>query len=129
MEKKIQTVGRRKCASARVRLTVGKGEVKINDQSLSEFFPHFELQEIAIAPLVAVSKEKRVDVSAKVSGGGKKGQACAIALGIARSLVKDDEELKKTLKTQGFLTRDARVKERKKPGLLKARRAHQWSKR
>ena len=129
MEKKTQTVGRHKSASARVRLTVGKGEMIINEKSLEEFFPHFELQETVMAPLVAVSKEKRVSVSAKVSGGGKKGQACAIALGIARSLVKDDEELKKTLKTQGFLTRDARVKERKKPGLLKARRAHQWSKR
>ena len=129
MEKKTQTVGRRKCASARVRLTVGKGEMIINEKSLEEFFPHFELQETVMAPLVAVSKEKRVSVSAKVSGGGKKGQAHAISLGIARALIRDDEDLKKTLKSLGLLTRDARVKERKKPGLKKARRAPQWSKR
>jgi len=130
INKKIeQTIGRRKCASARVRLTVGEGKIVINGKSLAEFFPHFELQEIAIAPLVAVDKAKRVDVSVKVNGGGKKGQSHAVALGIARSLIKDDPELRKTLKTLGFLTRDARVKERKKPGLKRARRAPQWSKR
>ena len=124
-----QTVGRRKRASARVRLTVGKGVIIINDKTLAEFFPHFDLQEAVLSPLKAVKKETRVDVSVKVNGGGPKGQAEAVKLGIARALIKDDEELKKTLKSQGFLTRDARIKERKKPGLKKARRAPQWSKR
>jgi len=129
-DKKInQTVGRRKSASARVRLTAGKGQVTINDKPLAEVFPYFEWQETILAPLKAVKKEKSLDVSVKVEGGGKKGQADAVRLGIARALVRMDENLKKTLKSLKMLTRDARVKERKKPGLKKARRAPQWSKR
>jgi len=125
----IRAVGRRKTAAARVRLTPGKGEIVINGKPFAEYFPFFEWQEIIKAPLKAVGKEKTFDVSVKVNGGGLKGQATSVQHGIARALVLWNEELRKTLKTQGYLTRDARVKERKKPGLKKARRAPQWSKR
>ena len=127
---KKQTVGRRKCASARVRMQYGgKGEITVNGKPFAEFFPYFEWQELALAPLKAVKKEKSMTVTVLVSGGGKRGQAGAVSLGIARALIKEEPELKKTLKSLGLLTRDARVKERKKPGLKKARRAPQWSKR
>ena len=108
---------------------MGRGTIIVNGKPYQEYFPYFELQNIVTAPLKAISKEKTFDVSVKISGGGQKGQAIAVQHGISRALVVWDEELKKTLKTQGYLTRDARVKERKKPGLKKARRAPQWSKR
>jgi small subunit ribosomal protein S9 len=101
----------------------------INGKSLQEYFPYFEWQEIIGAPLKAVAEDKNLDISVKVQGGGKKGQAVAVQHGIARALVVYNEDYKKTLKSTGYLTRDARVKERKKPGLKKARRAPQWSKR
>ena len=131
-EKKDETtrsVGRRKTAAARVRIKPGKGELVVNGKPFSQYFPYFEWQDIVMAPLKAVAKEKTFDISAKVVGGGQKGQAVAVQHGIARALVLWNEELRKTLKTLGLLTRDARVKERKKPGLKKARRAPQWSKR
>ncbi len=124
-----RAVGRRKCASARVRIDKGTGKIVVNGKGLSEYFPFFQWQEIVQAPLKALSKMKDYDISVKVVGGGPMGQATAVQLGIARSLVVWNEDFKKTLKTLGFLTRDARVKERKKPGLKKARRAPQWSKR
>ena len=126
---KIRSIGRRKAAGARIRLNVGTGIVTINGKPLAEYLPYAEWQEIVLAPLKALSKEKAMDVSAKVAGGGKKGQATAIQLGIARALVLWNEDFRKTMKSLGLLTRDARVKERKKPGLKKARRAPQWSKR
>ncbi len=125
----LRSVGRRKTASARVRLTPGTGKITINGKDFKTYLPYFEWQNIVMAPLVAVGKEKTFDVSVKIVGGGQKGQAVSIQLGIARALVKWNEDLKKSLKTQGYLTRDARVKERKKPGLKRARRAPQWSKR
>jgi small subunit ribosomal protein S9 len=125
----MRGVGRRKAASARVRLQKGAGTVTVNGKPLQEYFPYFEWQESVLAPLKMIGKEKDLDVSVKVMGGGKKGQATAVQLGIARALVLWNEEFKKTLKSLGLLTRDARVKERKKPGLKKARRAPQWSKR
>ncbi|MEK7680936.1 MAG: 30S ribosomal protein S9 [Patescibacteria group bacterium] len=128
-EESTRSVGRRKTASARVRLKPGKGEFLVNGKAHTDYFPYFEWQDIVMAPLKAVNKEKTFDISAKVNGGGQKGQAVAIQHGISRALVLWNEELKKTLKTLGLLTRDARVKERKKPGLKKARRAPQWSKR
>ena len=94
-----------------------------------EYFPYFEWQDIVIAPLKALAKDKDMDVSVKVNGGGKKNQAVAVQHGIARALVVWNEDFRKTLKTLGLLTRDARVKERKKFGLKKARRAPQWAKR
>ena len=125
----MRSVGRRKTASARVRLTPGAGKITINGKDFKEYLPYFEWQNIVMAPLTAVNKEKTFDISVKIVGGGQKGQAVAVQLGIARALVIWNEDLKKTLKTQGYLTRDARVKERKKPGLKRARRAPQWSKR
>jgi small subunit ribosomal protein S9 len=124
-----RAVGRRKSASARVRITTGHGKITVNGKELAVYFPYFEWQDIIFAPLKLVGKDKTIDVSIKVAGGGKKGQAIAVQHGISRALIDWDEELKKTLKTQGYLTRDARVKERKKPGFKKARRAPQWSKR
>lgn len=124
-----RSVGRRKSAAARVRVDKGSGRIMVNGQTLAAYFPYFELQEIILAPLKALAKEKDLDFSVKVAGGGKRGQAVAVQLGIARALVKWNEEFRKILKTLGFLKRDARVKERKKFGLKKARRAPQWSKR
>ncbi len=124
-----RSVGRRKSASARVHIDKGDGKITVNGQPLAAYFPYFEMQEIVLAPLKALAKEKDLDFSVKVAGGGKRGQAVAVQLGIARALLKWNEEFRKTLKTLGFLKRDARVKERKKPGLKKARRAPQWSKR
>lgn len=124
-----RAVGRRKRASARVRISLGKGEITVNGQPLKKYFPYFAMQEAIILPLKSMGKDKTMDVSVKVNGGGKKGQADAIKHGIARALVAWNEEFKKTLKTLGLLTRDARIKERKKFGLKRARRAPQWSKR
>ncbi|MFH1292059.1 MAG: 30S ribosomal protein S9 [bacterium] len=125
----IRTVGRRKTASARVRLSNGKGEIVINGRTLEQYFPYFELQNIVIAPLKDTGKQGKMNLSIKVAGGGQNSQAIAIQHGVARALSKYDAELKKILKTNGYLTRDSRVKERKKPGLKKARRAPQWKKR
>lgn len=128
-EENALAVGRRKSAAARVKIKLGKGKTEVNGLPIEEYFVPLELQQICLAPLVSVAKEKNFDVSVKVVGGGKAGQAIAIQLGIARALIKWNEEWKKTLKTLGYLTRDPRVKERKKFGLKKARRAPQWSKR
>jgi small subunit ribosomal protein S9 len=127
--KDCRAVGRRKCASARVRLDKGTGKITINGKILNEYLPYFEWQNIVAAPLKALAKEKDYDITVKIVGGGKKSQATAIQHGIARALVAWNEEFRKTLKVLGFLTRDPRVKERKKFGLKKARRAPQWSKR
>ena len=124
-----RAVGRRKCAAARVRLTKGEGKIVINGKPLSEYFPYFEEQQMVMSPLVAVDKAKEYDFSIKAAGGGKKGQAIAVRHGIARALLRWNEDFKKALKTLGLLTRDSRVKERKKFGLKKARKAPQWSKR
>jgi small subunit ribosomal protein S9 len=124
-----RALGRRKSASARVRIDRGNGKITVNGKALNEYFTHFIDQENVIAALKAVGKEKDLDVSVKVQGGGMKGQVVAVRHGIARALVVWNEDFKTALKTIGFLTRDPRVKERKKPGLKKARRAPQWSKR
>jgi len=128
-EETTRAVGRRKTAAARVRIMPGSGQITVNGKTYQAYFPYFEWQEMIVAPLKAVGKEKTFDVSVKIAGGGQKGQAVAVQHGIARALVIWNEDLKKALKTQGYLTRDARVKERKKPGLKRARRAPQWSKR
>jgi len=124
-----RAVGRRKTASARVRVEKGTGKITVNGQELKIYFPYFEYQTKILSPLKTLGKENDLDISVKVQGGGKSGQAEAVRLGIARALVVWNEEFRKTLKTQGFLTRDSRSKERKKPGLKRARRAPQWSKR
>lgn len=125
----IRAVGRRKTASARVRVVPGTGTMLVNGKPFSNYFPYYQLQEIVRAPLKAVGKDKDFDCSVKVVGGGARGQADAVQLGLARALVKYNEDWRKTLKTLGYLHRDARVKERKKFGLKRARRAPQWSKR
>lgn len=125
----IYAVGRRKEASAQVRLYSGKGKIIVNEKEYSEYFPTFYLQRIVLQPLKLTKLQNKFDVITKVKGGGIRGQAEAIRLGIARCLVKYDLKLKPSLKGAGLLRRDARVKERKKPGLKRARRAPQWQKR
>ena len=122
--------GRRKQAIARVRIVPGTGEWKINGRSLTEYFPNKVHQQIVNDPLTALELDGAYDVLVRVHGGGPSGQAGAVRLGVARSLNAADPELNRpTLKKAGYLTRDARVPERKKAGLKKARKAPQYSKR
>ncbi|MGB9779967.1 30S ribosomal protein S9 [Caldanaerobacter sp.] len=121
--------GRRKEAVARVRLMPGKGNIIINNKSLDEYFPLETLRYTVKQPLILTETIDKFDVYVKVSGGGLSGQAGAIRHGIARALVKADAELRPILKKAGFLTRDPRMKERRKYGLKKARKAPQFSKR
>ena len=122
--------GRRKKSVARVRLVPGKGEITINKRSIDDYFGLETLKAILRQPLVATSTEGKFDVICNVHGGGFTGQAGAIRHGIARALLKVDEEAyRSVLKQAGFLTRDPRMKERKKYGLKGARRAPQFSKR
>ncbi len=125
---KIAT-GRRKEAVARVRLVPGSGEFSINGRPLDDYFPTRVHRMVAQSPLRLVGREKDYDVVATIRGGGVNGQAGAIRLGIARSLIDLDPELRAQLKAEGFLMRDAREKERRKYGLKKARKAPQYSKR
>lgn len=125
----LKAVGRRKEAVARVRLSPGEGRITINDREFREYFPRRLLQQVVVAPLKAVDAIKRYDVAAKVEGGGVSGQAGAVVQGIARALVSNEPDLRATLKSGGFLRRDARAKERKKPGLKRARKAPQYTKR
>jgi small subunit ribosomal protein S9 len=121
--------GRRKEAIARVRIVPGSGQWKINDRKLEEFFPNKVHQQLISEPFVSLGAENQFDVIARITGGGVTGQAGALRLGIARALTLVDPENRLTLKRAGFLTRDPRVKERKKYGLKKARKAPQYSKR
>ena len=121
--------GRRKSSIARVRLVSGKGVITINDKSVDEYLPSEILKTIVKQPLNVTAAEGKFDVIVKVEGGGLSGQAGAIRHGISRALVKASEDNKAALKAAGFLTRDPRMKERKKPGLKKARKAPQFSKR
>ncbi|MBU2566860.1 30S ribosomal protein S9 [Patescibacteria group bacterium] len=126
----IPSVGRRKRAIARVRLIKnGKGVITINGKPYDKVFTTFDLSTQIIAPLKAVGQDGSVDVSAKVVGGGMRGQAEAVRHGIARSLIELNPTFRKTLKKLGYLSRDPRQKERKKPGKKGARRSPQWSKR
>ncbi|MFH1632104.1 MAG: 30S ribosomal protein S9 [bacterium] len=129
-EKYYQTIGRRKRAIAQIRLFPGgSGKVTINNKDIKDYLPTEELRQTAVAPLKEMGKLESTDVTVRVLGGGMTGQAEAITMGIGRALVKIDESLRKTVRAQGFLTRDARRKERKKFGLRGARRATQWRKR
>ncbi len=121
--------GRRKTAVARVRLVPGTGNIIINDRPLDEYFSYDTLKVLVKQPLIITETYGKFDVIAKVEGGGFTGQAGAVRHGISRALLKVDEELKPVLKKAGFLTRDPRMKERKKYGLKKARKAPQFSKR
>ncbi|SCZ09045.1 30S ribosomal protein S9 [Alkaliphilus peptidifermentans] len=121
--------GRRKKSIARVRLVPGEGNVSINKRNIEEYFNYETLRREVKHPLLLTDTLSKYDVIATVTGGGFTGQAGALRQGIARALVKSDETLRAALKKAGFLTRDARAKERKKYGLKAARRAPQFSKR
>jgi small subunit ribosomal protein S9 len=122
-------VGRRKEAIVRVRLVPGTGEFKLNGRSLESYFPNKVHQQLIREPFVTLEKDGQFDVIASLAGGGITGQAGALRLAIARALIGVEPEDRAALKRAGFLTRDARVKERKKYGLKKARKAPQYSKR
>jgi len=121
--------GRRKSAVAQVRLLPGDGAIIINGKPYEELFPALEHQQTILQPLVAVESVGMYNVIVKVAGGGVSGQSGAISHGISRALVKANENLKPVLRQNGLLTRDARVKERKKVGLKRARKAPQYTKR
>ena len=132
-ESKIEqnwATGKRKTAVAQVQFfPKGKGKISINKKTVKEYFPVFDLFQIVLSPLKLLNQEKFFDFRIKVHGGGMKSQAEAVRLGITRALVSFNPEWRKELKSAGFLRRDARKKERKKPGLKRARRAPQWAKR
>jgi small subunit ribosomal protein S9 len=123
------TTGRRKGAVARVRLAPGDGGFTVNGRQVDDYFPTRVHRMLARGPLTTLGRERDYDVTVTIRGGGIAGQAGAVRLGIARALVEIDPELRTQLKAEGFLTRDAREKERRKYGLKKARKAPQYSKR
>lgn len=125
----VEAIGRRKEATARVRIYAGTGEIVVNSKPANEYFGRALDQMILRQPLVLTGTEATVNISVKVNGGGEGGQASAVRLGIARALTEQDANLRPPLKAAGFLTRDARAKERKKPGLKRARKAPQYTKR
>lgn len=125
----VNTIGRRKTSVARLYLNSGKGDVKVNNRDLKEYFPFEIYQTIVKQPLVLVEEDGNFDLNINVTGGGMKGQAEAIRLAISRALTEINPEHRPPLKKEGFLTRDPRMVERKKPGRRKARRAFQFSKR
>jgi len=125
----VEGIGRRKQASARVRITpAAKNVFKINEKSLEDYFNSLQLNQLVNAPLKAADLHK-FNISVHVKGGGPRGQAEALALGLARAITKYDDNLRKPIKKAGLLTRDSRIKERKKFGRKKARKSPQWSKR
>ena len=128
-EKYFYGTGRRKTSVARVRLYPGSGEILINGKGYLEVFPRGAHQAAVLAPLKAAGSAERYNVQAKVEGGGITGWAGAVSHGIARALTKSDESLKPALRRQKLLTRDSRMKERKKVGLKRARKAPQYTKR
>ena len=125
----INAIGRRKSSVARVYLSEGTGKITINKRELDNYFPSAILQYVVKQPLALLGVEGKYDIKVNLYGGGFTGQSQALRLAIARALVKLNAEDKKTLKDEGFLTRDSRAVERKKPGRPKARRRFQFSKR
>jgi len=126
----LYAVGRRKTAVAQVRLVKkGAGDITVNGKDYKDYFPQSELQRKVYSAIKTVGQTEKLDISAKVSGGGVNAQAEAIRHGISRALILLNPNFKKPLKKSGFLTRDSRRKERKKPGLKRARKAPQWQKR
>jgi small subunit ribosomal protein S9 len=123
-------IGRRKAASARVRLFPGgTGKFIVNDKPLDEYLPRRGDVEIILQPLIIIGQERSYDISVHVDGGGISGQRDAIKLGVSRALLRIDPDTRGALKAEGHLTRDARIKERKKPGLKRARKAPTFTKR
>lgn len=129
MTQYVEAVGRRKTSTARVRLYPGTGEIVVNDKPLPEYFGRALDRMILKQPLALTGTEESFNISVHVRGGGDAGQAGAVRLGIARALCESDTNLRPALKAAGLLTRDARIKERKKPGLKRARKAPQYTKR
>jgi small subunit ribosomal protein S9 len=125
----VRATGRRKEAIVRVRLVPGTGNWKLNNRTLDDYFPNKVHQQLVSEPFKTIEKADQYDVFASLRGGGVSGQAGALRLGIARALIEIEADDRPALKKAGFLTRDARVKERKKYGLKKARKAPQYSKR
>jgi len=125
----VNAIGRRKRAIARIYISEGKGNITINDRELNSYFTTTQLQYIVNQPLNTLSAVGKYDIKANLDGGGIKGQAEALRLAISRALVKINDEDKPALKKEGFLTRDSREVERKKPGRPKARKRFQFSKR
>ena len=121
--------GRRKTSTARVRLSEGSGKLTVNGRDFEDYFSHENFAKQAYAPLNTVDLREKIDVKVNVAGGGVAGQAGAVAHGIARALQKLNPELRAALKKAGHITRDPREKERKKPGLKRARKRGQWAKR
>ncbi|MFD2037187.1 30S ribosomal protein S9 [Belliella marina] len=125
----INTIGRRKTSVARIYMKPGKGEISVNNRTIETYFP-FDLHQIVVKqPLALVGEDGAYDIKINVDGGGIKGQAEAARMAIARALCEINEEHRGALKKEGFLTRDSRMVERKKPGRRKARRRFQFSKR
>ena len=125
----VNAIDRRKTAVARVYVTEGTGKITINKKDLTEYFPSAILQYVVKQPLLLLDVDGKYDIKVNLDGGGFTGQSQALRLAIARALVKINAEDKKSLKSQGFMTRDSREVERKKPGRPKARRRFQFSKR
>jgi small subunit ribosomal protein S9 len=125
----IWATGRRKCASAQVRIKPGTGKYKINNKTIEEYFTSEAARGYIEQPLIVTETSGKFDIHANIKGGGSIGQAGALRHGIARALTKYDENLRSALKNAGMLTRDARIKERKKPGQPGARKRFQFSKR
>jgi small subunit ribosomal protein S9 len=125
----VNALGRRKAAVARVLLSDGKGKITVNDRDYKEYFGAETLQYVVTQPLVLLNVVDKYDINVNLDGGGVKGQAEALRLGITRALVQIDPENKSVLKANGFVTRDPREVERKKPGQPKARKRFQFSKR
>ena len=125
----VNAIGRRKAAVARVYVSEGNGKITINKRDLTEYFPSTILQFVVKQPLALLDVAEKYDIKVNLDGGGFTGQSQAVRLAIARALVKINAEDKKTLRAEGFMTRDSREVERKKPGRPKARRRFQFSKR
>jgi small subunit ribosomal protein S9 len=125
----VNAIGRRKAAIARIYLSEGKGNILINDRKIEEYFPLMQFQYVAKQALLVTEMMEKFDIKANLEGGGIKGQAEAMRLAVARAILKVDPDQRPILKSNGFLTRDARVVERKKPGQKKARKRFQFSKR
>ena len=129
MAEYVEAIGRRKTASARVRLYPGTGEIVVNELPMDQYFGRALDRMILMQPLTLTGTEASFNISVHVKGGGDNGQASAVRHGISRALCASDGNMRPALKSAGFLTRDARAKERKKPGLKRARKAKQYTKR
>jgi len=128
-EKYYEGIGRRKTSSARVRIMSGSGNITVNGKPGAEYFTRMGDMEIILDPMKTVEMESKLDVSVHVKGGGVTGQTGAVRHGVARALIKMEPELRPIMRSGGFLTRDSRMKERKKPGLKRARKAPTYTKR